>query len=140
MRYHIGHSVRAGSDILMQIVTRVANLPNLVPNMLKAQYVLNSAHHGLAMNADGTKLCAAGTMDRYAAIVNRASFAYKTIPVGDTPYWATNGPGATQCWMSVAGDDKVDHTQIASRISYLSPRQSTHGDQQESRTHSAELP
>ncbi|MDT4905656.1 MAG: hypothetical protein QOH52_3672 [Pseudonocardiales bacterium] len=95
-------------DMQQGKVTRVANLPNLVPNMLKAQYVLNSAHHGLAMNADGTKLCAAGTMDRYAAIVNRASFAYKTIPVGDTPYWATNGPGATQCWMSIAGDDKVE--------------------------------
>ncbi|HEX3336749.1 MAG TPA: YncE family protein [Jatrophihabitans sp.] len=95
-------------DMQQERVTRLASLPNLVPTMPKAQYVLNSAHHGLAMNAAGTTLCAAGTMDGYAAIVDRASFNYTTIPVGDTPYWATNGPGGTQCWMSIAGDDKVD--------------------------------
>ncbi len=94
-------------DMQQEKVTRVANLPNLVPDMPKSQYVLNSAHHGLAMNRAGTKLCAAGTMDGYAAIVNRKSFKYTTIPVGDTPYWATNGPGGGQCWMSIAGEDKV---------------------------------
>jgi DNA-binding beta-propeller fold protein YncE len=95
-------------DMQQQKITRIATLPNLVPRMPKSKYVLNSAHHGLAMNAAGTTLCAAGTMDGYAAIVDRASFNYTTIPVGNTPYWATNGPGATQCWMSIAGDDKVD--------------------------------
>jgi YVTN family beta-propeller protein len=95
-------------DMQQEKVTRLANLPNLVPNTPKAEYLLNSAHHGLAMNGAGTTLCAAGTMDGYAAIVDRASFNYTIIPVGDTPYWATNGPGATQCWMSIAGDDKVD--------------------------------
>jgi YVTN family beta-propeller protein len=95
-------------DMQLQKVTRLANLPNLVPSLPKSKYLLNSAHHGLAMNAAGTTLCAAGTMDGYAAIVDRATFAYTTIPVGHTPYWATNGPGGTQCWMSIAGDDKVD--------------------------------
>ena len=95
-------------DMQQEKVTRLATLPDLVPNTPKAAYLLNSAHHGLAMNAAGTTLCAAGTMDGYAAIVDRASFNYTTIPVGDTPYWATNGPGGTQCWMSIAGDDKVD--------------------------------
>jgi YVTN family beta-propeller protein len=95
-------------DMQRGVVTRLATLPNLVPKLAKSSYILNSAHHGLAMNAAGTTLCAAGTMDGYAAIVDRATFAYTTIPVGDTPYWATNGPGATQCWMSIAGDDKVD--------------------------------
>jgi DNA-binding beta-propeller fold protein YncE len=95
-------------DMQQEKVTRLANLPNLVPDTPKSQYLLNSAHHGLAMNAAGTTLCAAGTMDGYAAIVDRASFSYTIIPVGDTPYWATNGPGATQCWMSIAGADKVD--------------------------------
>ena len=95
-------------DMQQGKVTRLATLPNLVPNMPKSKYILNSAHHGLAMNAAGTKLCAAGTMDGYAAIVNRASFAYTTVHVGHTPYWATNGPGGTRCWMSIAGDDNVD--------------------------------
>src|SRR4051812_35647455 len=47
-------------------VTRVATLPNLVPEMPKEQYVLNSAHHGIAMSGDGRTLCVAGTMDDYA--------------------------------------------------------------------------
>jgi hypothetical protein len=95
-------------DMQTEKVTRLATLPNLVPNTPKAEYLLNSAHHGLAMNGAGTKLCSAGTMDGYAAITDRASFAYTIIPVGRTPYWATNGPDGTQCWMSVADDDKVD--------------------------------
>ena len=95
-------------DMQQQRVTRLAQLPNLVPGLPRSKYLLNSAHHGLAMNAAGTTLCAAGTMDGYAAIVDRATFQYTTIPVGHTPYWATNGPGGTQCWMSIAGDDKVD--------------------------------
>ncbi|MDT4922016.1 MAG: hypothetical protein QOI15_2918, partial [Pseudonocardiales bacterium] len=95
-------------DMQQERVTRIALLPNRVPRMLKAQYILNSAHHGLAMNAAGTKLCVAGTMDSYAAIVDRATFNYTEIPIGHVPYWATNGPGGTQCWMSIAGDDKID--------------------------------
>lgn len=75
--------------------------------MPREQYVLDSAHHGLAMNDAGTKLCAAGTMDNYAAIVNRESFRYKIINVGDKPYWSTNGPDGDQCWVSVSGEDKV---------------------------------
>jgi DNA-binding beta-propeller fold protein YncE len=101
-------------DMQQERITRVAQLPDWVPNTPKADYILNSAHHGLAMNAAGTTLCAAGTMDGYAAVVDRATFNYTTIPVGDTPYWATNGPGGTQCWMSIAGDDKVDVIDYAS--------------------------
>jgi YVTN family beta-propeller protein len=95
-------------DMQQEKVTRVANLPNLVPNTPRSQYLLNSAHHGLAMNSAGTTLCSAGTMDGYAAITDRATLRFTIIPVGDTPYWATNGPGGAQCWMSIAGDDKVD--------------------------------
>jgi hypothetical protein len=94
-------------DMASGKVTRVVQLPDLVPNMPKSQYVLNSAHHGLAMNAAGTTLCAAGTMDGYAAMVDRQSGAAKIIPVGDTPYWATDSPSGDQCWMSVAADNKV---------------------------------
>lgn len=102
-------------DMQQQKVTRLAHLPNLVPTLPKSKYILNSAHHGLAMNAAGTTLCAAGTMDGYAAIVDRASFNYTIIPVGHVPYWATNGPGGTQCWMSIAGDDKVDVIDYATK-------------------------
>lgn len=102
-------------DMQQERVTRLATLPNFVPNVPKSKYILNSAHHGLAMNSAGTTLCAAGTMDGYAAIVDRATFNYTIIPVGNVPYWATNGPGGTQCWMSIAGDDKVDVIDYATK-------------------------
>jgi YVTN family beta-propeller protein len=94
-------------DMQTERVTRVVPLPDLVPNTPKSQYILNSAHHGLAMNAAGTTLCAAGTMDGYAAMVDRQSGAATILPVGNTPYWATDSPGGDQCWMSVAADNKV---------------------------------
>jgi len=58
-------------------VTRVIHLPvsDAVKNMPREQYVLDSAHPGLAMNLRGTKLCVAGTMSDYAAIVKRSTFS-----------------------------------------------------------------
>jgi hypothetical protein len=90
-------------------VLRVANLPvsEEAQNTPREQYLLDSAHHGLAMNAAGTKLCVAGTMSDYAAIVSRATFAAKLFSVGEKPYWSTNGPVEDHCWVSFSGDDKV---------------------------------
>ena len=75
--------------------------------MPREQYVLDSAHHGLAINPRGTKLCAAGTMDDYAAIVNRRTLRHRIVNVGQKPYWSTNGVEPNECWVSVSGDDKV---------------------------------
>jgi hypothetical protein len=96
-------------DMEQDRVLRVANLPlsEEAQNTPREQYLLDSAHHGLAMNPEGTKLCAAGTMSDYAAIVRRDSFAHTIIPIGKKPYWSTNGLGGTHCWLSVSGDDKV---------------------------------
>ena len=79
--------------------------------MSREQYVLDSAHHGLAMNESGTKLCVAGTMSDYAAIVDRETFT-PTVLKGaaryiedarySKPYWAVEGPGNT-CWVSMSG-------------------------------------
>jgi hypothetical protein len=90
-------------------VLRVANLPvsEEAQNTPREEYLLDSAHHGLAMNAAGTKLCVAGTMSDYAAIVSRATFAAKLFSVGEKPYWSTNGPAEDHCWVSFSGDDKV---------------------------------
>jgi PQQ-like domain len=88
-------------------VTRVANLPNLVPDMPREQYVLDSAHHGIAMNAAGTKLCVAGTMDDYAAIVSRSTFDYRLIQAGEKPYWSTNSRDGNYCFVSWSGTDSL---------------------------------
>ncbi len=95
-------------------VTRIIPLPNRVPDMPREQYVLDSAHHGLAMNDKGTKICAAGTMDDYAAIVTRRTMQFTILDGKGTaedrkylkPYWATDGPANT-CWMSMSGNDAV---------------------------------
>ncbi|MDQ3607720.1 MAG: hypothetical protein M3459_02295, partial [Actinomycetota bacterium] len=76
-------------------------------DMPREQYLLDSAHHGLAMNPEGTKLCAAGTVSDYAAIVSRESFAFTIPSRGSKPYWSTNGPDGRSCWVSYSGDDEV---------------------------------
>jgi DNA-binding beta-propeller fold protein YncE len=89
-------------------VTRIVPLPNLVPDMPETQYVLNSAHHGLAIDRTGRKLCVAGTMDDYAAIVHRGTFSFRLYrgPNVAKPYWAGNGWNDT-CWVSMSGTDHV---------------------------------
>jgi hypothetical protein len=99
-------------DLVRGVVRRVVELPNRVPDTPRSQYVLNSAHHGLAINRAGTKLCVAGTMDDYVGLVpiNRPRRAkiLALAHAGDRPYWATNAPGNRRCWVSVAGDDRVN--------------------------------
>jgi DNA-binding beta-propeller fold protein YncE len=94
-------------DFAQDRVTRVANLPNLVPEMPREQYVLDSAHHGIAMNGAGTKLCVAGTMDDYAAIVSRSTFDYRLIQAGEKPYWSTNSTDGNYCFVSWSGTDSL---------------------------------
>ncbi len=88
---------------------RIATLPvsEAARDTPREEYLLDSAHHGLAMNPEGTKLCAAGTMSDYAAIVDRATFAFKQFSVGRKPYWATNSADGKYCFVSASGDDQV---------------------------------
>jgi DNA-binding beta-propeller fold protein YncE len=88
---------------------RIANLPlsEEAKQMRREQYLLDSAHHGLAMNRAGTKLCVAGTMSDYAAIVSRRTFAYELVQVGEKPYWSTNSGDGKRCFVSVSGNDRV---------------------------------
>ena len=96
-------------DLKEDRVLRVANLPlsEEAKRTPREQYLLDSAHHGLAMNPQGTKLCAAGTISDYAAIVRRDTFAYKIAANGSKPYWSTNSGDGRYCFVSFSGDDAV---------------------------------
>ena len=100
-------------------MVRVLNLPlGAAQGLARTDFLLDSAHHGLAMNPRGTKLCVAGTMSNYAAIVTRRPFALqRTIPVGRVPYWSHSSEDGRYCFVSVAGDDRV------SVISYRTARE-----------------
>ncbi len=97
-------------DLRADKITRVIDLPlsDVSEGMPRTEYVLDSAHHGLAMNPKGTKLCAAGTMSDYAAIVRRGPLKLQRIVrVGTTPYWSASSVDGRYCFVSVAGDDRV---------------------------------
>jgi DNA-binding beta-propeller fold protein YncE len=99
-------------------VRRLAHLPtteDTPPN--REDYILDSAHHGLSINPQGTKLCAAGTMSNYGAIVDRDDFSYTLAARGQRPYWSTNSGDGNYCFVSFSGDDEV------SVISYAEERE-----------------
>ena len=106
-------------DLQAEQVLRVVPLPisDEAARTPREEYLLDSAHHGLSMNPEGTKLCAAGTMSDYAAIVRRDTLAYTIIPVGEKPYWSTNSGDGKYCFVSVSGDD------VVSAISYADERE-----------------
>jgi hypothetical protein len=94
-------------------ITRVDRLPNLVKDTPREQYLLDSAHHGIAMNSSGTKLCVAGTMDDYATVVDARTFHRGRLLRGGTkPYWVTPSRDGRTCYISWSGSDKI------SEISY----------------------
>jgi YVTN family beta-propeller protein len=96
-------------DLQQDKVTRVAHLPvsEEARKLRRDEYVLDSAHHGIAMNGAGTKLCVAGTMSHYAAIVSRETFRYRINPLGALTYWATTSADGKYCYVSVAGDNTM---------------------------------
>jgi hypothetical protein len=106
-------------DLVNQQVVRVVELPNTHPEIPREQYLLDSAHHGIAMNGAGTRLCVAGTMDDYAAIVNRPTSntpPYTLLQgLGTKPYWVTNSDGGDYCFISWSGDDAVSALSYAGR-------------------------
>jgi DNA-binding beta-propeller fold protein YncE len=106
-------------DLKTNKVVKLLNLPlGAAKGVPRKSYLLDSAHHGLAMNPQGTKLCVAGTMSGYAAIVTRSPFRLqRTIRVGRVPYWAQSSADGRYCFVSVAGEDRV------SVISYKSGRE-----------------
>jgi DNA-binding beta-propeller fold protein YncE len=97
-------------DLQQNRVTRVVNLPvsQEAQDTPREQYLLDSAHHGIAMNPEGTKICVAGTMSDYATIVSRRTMRHQTlVSTGEKPYWATLGGDGQQCFVSWSGSDRI---------------------------------
>jgi DNA-binding beta-propeller fold protein YncE len=97
-------------DLQQDRVLRLANLPvsDEAKQKRRDEYLLDSAHHGLAMSPNGRKLCVAGTMSGYAAMVTTKPFRLqRTVRVGRVPYWSAPSRDGRFCFVSVAGDDRV---------------------------------
>jgi DNA-binding beta-propeller fold protein YncE len=96
-------------DLQENEVADVLDLPlGDAKGMPRTDYLLDSAHHGLAISPNGKKLCVAGTMSGYAAIVTRKPFELqRRVAVGDVPYWAAPSEDGRYCFVSVAGNDRV---------------------------------
>lgn len=98
-------------------IVRVKHLPNLIPDTPREQYLLDSAHHGIAMNPRGTKICVAGTMSDYATVVDARTLKRgKLLKGGLKPYWVTPSWDGRTCYISWSGSDKI------SKISYRTGR------------------
>ena len=98
-------------------VKKFVKLPKLTTEP-RQNYVLDSAHHGIAMNPEGTKICVAGTMDNYATVMNAKTYKHGRLIKRDNgkPYWVTQSRNGRYCYISWSGTDKV------SRISYRTER------------------
>lgn len=88
-------------------ITRKFDLPKKTP-LSRVKYVNDSAHHGIAINAADTKLCVAGTMDDYAAIVDIKSEKYTLLEnLGKKPYWVVTDKTGDHCFVSWSETDQV---------------------------------
>ena len=76
----------------------------------KDGYPQNSAHHGIALSGDGTKICDVGTIDDYTKIVNTGTLATAstvTYPTGTIPYWALTSADGHYCYVSLSTGNAV---------------------------------
>ncbi len=97
-------------DLVAGRIVRTVELPFSEAGraMKPDDYPQNSAHHGLAMNGAGTKLCAAGTIDDYVAILSRPNLTTdRLVPSGRLPYWAVTSHDGEHCLVTNSNDDTV---------------------------------
>jgi YVTN family beta-propeller protein len=91
------------------------------PTLKPDDYTKNSAHHGLALSGDGSKICDVGTIDDYTAIVATSGLTTTgtvTYPAGALPYWGQTSADGQYCFvaLSQAGEVSVVDYATASEV------------------------
>ncbi|MCP3801410.1 serine/threonine protein kinase [Allokutzneria sp. A3M-2-11 16] len=99
-------------DLVEGRITRTVEMPFSTGGQAlnPDQYPQNSAHHGMAMSGDGSKLCMAGTIDDYTAIVSRPGLttdAFQHYAPKSLPYWATTSIDGNHCFVTLSNTDEV---------------------------------
>jgi DNA-binding beta-propeller fold protein YncE len=99
-------------DLTTGKIVKTVNMPfSTAGKALKPDdYPQNSAHHGMAVSGDGTKLCEIGTIDDYAAIVRTSDLgtqSTKNYDAGSLPYWSTTSADGKSCLVSLANKDQI---------------------------------
>ncbi|HYH62641.1 MAG TPA: hypothetical protein VD766_12310 [Solirubrobacterales bacterium] len=108
-------------------VKRITDLPNLVPDVPREQYLLDSAHHGISLSGNDKRLCIAGTMSSYATVIGKRqlrkpSLEPRLIEAGEKPYWSTTSENGKYCYVSWSGTDDI------SIISFKTRKEIDHAD------------
>ncbi|TDC71025.1 YncE family protein [Actinomadura sp. GC306] len=99
-------------DLAAGKITRTVEMPfsERGAAMKPDDYPQNSAHHGMAMNADESKLCMAGTIDDYVSIVSRPGLTTDgTVHYepGALPYWTQTSPNGHDCYVSLSEKNQI---------------------------------
>lgn len=79
-------------------------------------YPKNSAHHGLALSGDGSRLCDIGTIDDYAALVSTGDLSTAGMvnyPAGSLPYWGQTSADGRYCFVSLSQRNEVSVVEYA---------------------------
>ena len=88
-------------------ITRTIDLPKKT-TLPRTSYVNDSAHHGIAINAAGTTVCDAGTMDDYVALVDLETEEATLLEgLGKKPYWVVTDKTGEHCFVSWSETDQV---------------------------------
>jgi hypothetical protein len=97
-------------SLAQERIVRTVQLPlsEEAKRLTREQYPMDSAHHGLAINRDHTKICDAGTVSNYAAILSVPALTVdRIVPVGKKPYWAVASLDGRHCFLSNSDTDDV---------------------------------
>lgn len=102
VKYDLGWGVTTATVTEPLSAFATANYPT------RDDYPHDSAHHGLALSKDGTRLCDAGTIDNTVSIITTADMkVVSTIDVGMIPYWASTSVDGKSCLVSLSGDNAI---------------------------------